>query len=294
MTKPAVAVIGSRGFLGRATVRALGRAGVPVQEYTRDRSFLDRDGRIASDIGGVRTVVWLVSSINPRVAEESPDLIGRDRAAMEALIEGLQQLDAPPRVVNLSSGGTVYDTAATPPYDEAAPTGPTGAYGKAKLMFEGLLVDSGLPSTSLRLSNAYGPGQPTRPGQGVVAHWLAAAVAGRPLHIFGDGDAVRDFVFVDDVAAAIVAACASEHVPPVVNVGSGQPTRLRELAEIVLAAVADPALEITLDPGRTFDVARTWLDVSLARTALGWMPRTTLTEGVASQLADLRAGDARP
>jgi UDP-glucose 4-epimerase len=293
MTKPAVAVIGSRGFLGRATVRALLRAGVPVQEYTRSRSFLDRHGRIASDIEGVRTVVWLVSSINPRVAEESPDLIGRDRAAMESLIEGLHQLDAPPRVVNLSSGGTVYDTATTPPYDESAPTGPTGAYGKAKLMFEGLLVDSGLPGTSLRLSNAYGPGQPTRPGQGVVAHWLAAALAGRPLHIFGDGDAVRDFVFVDDVADAIVAACTSEHVPPVVNVGSGQPTSLRQLAEIVLTAVADPALEITLDPGRTFDVARTWLDVSLARTALGWTPRTTLTDGVARQLADLRAADDR-
>jgi UDP-glucose 4-epimerase len=294
MTKPAVAVIGSHGFLGRATVRALRAAGVPVQEYTRDRSFLDRDGRIASDIEGVRTVVWLVSSINPRVAEESPDLIGRDRAAMESLIDGLRRLDAPPRIVNLGSGGTVYDTAAAPPpYDESAPTGPTGAYGKAKLMFEGLLVDSGLPSTSLRLSNAYGPGQATRPGQGVVAHWLEAAVAGRPLHIFGDGEAVRDFVFVDDVAAAIVAACASERVPPVVNVGSGQPTRLRDLAEIVLAAVADPALEITLDPGRTFDVATTWLDVSLARTALGWSPTTTLPDGVASQLAELRAGGAR-
>jgi dTDP-glucose 4,6-dehydratase/UDP-glucose 4-epimerase len=76
-------------------------------------------------------------------------------------------------------------------------------------------------------------------------------------------------------------------------VGSGQPTRLRDLAEIVLAAVADPALQITLDPGRTFDVATTWLDVSLARTALGWTPTTTLTDGVASQLAELRAGDAR-
>ena len=293
MTKPAVAVIGSQGFLGRATVRALGRAGVPVQEYTRDRSFLDRPGRIASDIEGVRTVVWLVSSINPRVAEESPDLIDRDRAAMESLITGLQQLDAPPRVVNLSSGGTVYDTAAAPPYDEAAPTGPTGAYGKAKLMFEGLLLDSRLPSTSLRLSNAYGPGQPTKPGQGVVAHWLAAAVAGRPLHIFGDGETVRDFVFVDDAAAAIVAACASEQVPPVVNVGSGQPTRLRQLAEIILSAVADPALEITLDPGRAFDEPRTWLDVSLARSALGWTPTTTLADGVARQVAHLRAGDGR-
>ena len=136
-------------------------------------------------------------------------------------------------------------------------------------MFEGLLVDSGLPSTSLRLSNAYGPGQPARPGQGVVASWLAAAVAGRPLHIIGDGEAVRDFVFIDDVAGAIVAACTSDDVPPVVNVGSGQPTRLRKLAEIVLAAVADPVLELTLDPGRPFDVAATWLDVSLARTALG-------------------------
>ena len=293
MTKPAVAVIGSHGFLGRATARALRREGVPIQEYTRNRSFLDRHGRIVGDIEGVRTVVWLVSSINPRVAEERPDLIDRDRAAMEALIAGLQELDGPPRVVNLSSGGTVYDTTATPPYDESAPTGPTGAYGKAKLMFEGLLADSGLPATSLRISNAYGPGQPTKPGQGVVAHWLAAAIAGRPLHIFGDGEAVRDFVFVDDVAAAVVAACTNQRVPPVVNVGSGQPTRLRELAEIVLAAVSNPAVEIAHDPSRTFDLAATWLDVRLARTALGWTPTTTLTEGVGKAVADLRAGDVR-
>ena len=131
MTKPGVAVIGSRGFLGRATVRALRHDGVPVHEYTRDRPFLDRQGRLAGDIERVRSVVWLVSSINPRVAEESPDLIERDRAALESLIDGLLQLDRSPRVVNLSSGGTVYDPAAAPPYDETAPTGPTGAYGKA-------------------------------------------------------------------------------------------------------------------------------------------------------------------
>jgi UDP-glucose 4-epimerase len=88
-------------------------------------------------------------------------------------------------------------------------------------------------------------------------------------------------VYAPDVAGALLAVHAAPVVPPVVNVGSGRPTSLRELAELLLAAIGDPALQLELRPARGFDVPHTWLDVSLAATALGWTATTSLEAGLA-------------
>ncbi len=80
----------------------------------------------------------------------------------------------------------------------------------------------GIPTCALRISNAYGPLQPTERGQGVVAAFLGAARAQNPVRIFGDGSIVRDYVFVQDVADAVVDLSRLASVPRVVNVGTGR------------------------------------------------------------------------
>ena len=131
-------------------------------------------------------------------------------------------------MVLVSSGGTVYDPAVPPPYPESAPTRPRTAYGRAKLALEGQRSPAaGLPDwVTLWVANVYGPGQPAVSGQGVDGYWLRAAAEGEPLTVYGNPDSTRDYVYVGDVAEAMLATHRAAVPPPVVNVGSGEPTSL--------------------------------------------------------------------
>lgn len=288
-----VAVIGAAGFLGRSLVAALQQSATPVVAYTRSVPFLAPDGSADPGLSAARTVFWLATQINPHIAEHEPEKVVEDRRTFAGFLDAVRALPTAPTVVLLSSGGTVYDPRTDPPYAETAPTAPLSAYGRAKLALEELLAERAPGGhTTLRVSNAYGPGQPVAAGQGVVAHWLRAARRGEDVRLFGDPQTTRDYVYVDDVAAAMTAVHrATGPLPPVLNVGSGRPTSLGELAEVVLATVADPRLRLVVEPRRSFDVAQTWLDVGLAAASVGWAPATTLEEGIARAWAAVRATD---
>jgi UDP-glucose 4-epimerase len=283
-----VAVVGAAGFLGRRLTAALERRDVAFSSYTRSIPFLAGDGRPAEGLASAGTVFWLATLINPQSAEQQPARVHEDRAAFETFLRALQRLERPPTVVLLSSGGTVYDPAADPPYAESSPTAPISAYGRAKLALEQVLADAAPGrSVALRVSNAYGPGQPGTGGQGVVSHWLRAAASGQPIRLFGDPETTRDYVYVDDVVDALLAVAATDGaLPPVVNVGAGRPTSLAELADTVVEVCGVPGVRVVVEQRRSFDVPRTWLDVSLAERVLGWTPRTSLRDGVAAAWDD--------
>jgi UDP-glucose 4-epimerase len=272
-----VAVIGSKGFLGRALVAALRAADLSVVEFPSTRPFLRSDGLPTDELAGASAVCYLASRINPGIAE-------RDSAAAAAHIATLRRLTralvgSGARLIYPSSGGTVYDTDREPPYRETSPLKPIGRFGAAKIEVERLLSEApGVEDVAMRISNAYGPGQRTGTGLGVIAHWLAAASEGEPLRLFGAPETTRDFIYIDDVCDAFLRAISSDAPPAIVNIGSGIPTTLAEVAEIITDIVA--GAEIVHEPDRGFDVARSWLDVSLAKQTLGWEPATELREGI--------------
>lgn len=283
----AVAVVGASGFLGRALVAALNRAGTPVSAYTRSVPFLTPGGRPEAGLASARTVYWLATQINPQSAEQDPGKVVADRAAFEKFLQTLRGVEPAPTIVLLSSGGTVYDPATDPPYAESARTRPLSAYGRAKVALEGLLAERAPGRhVALRVSNAYGPGQPTASGQGVVAHWLRAAGRGEDIRVFGDPATTRDYVYVNDIADALVAVDGLDvELPPAVNIGSGRPTSLGELAETVLDVVAAQGLRVIIEQRRSFDVSQTWLDVTLAGEILRWQPATSLRDGIGAAWA---------
>lgn len=282
--QPAIAVVGAAGFLGSALAAAAVRAGIPVDRFTRAHPAVDPDGSPDPRLAAAGTVFWLASSVNPALAETHPDRVRADLDAFTALLEALRGTRRPPRVVLLSTGGAVYDPEQPPPYREDSPTHPRGAYGRLKLAMEAALAAAGLPAgraVALRVSNVYGPGQPAVSGQGVVGYWLRAAAAGQHLTVYGDPGTTRDYVYLADVMAALLAVHAAAVPPPVVNVGSGRPTSLGELAELLLSVVGDPERRLELRPARGFDVPHTWLDVRLAAEAFGWTATTDLRSGLA-------------
>jgi UDP-glucose 4-epimerase len=282
-----VSVIGAAGFIGRAVSVALHRTAQPVIEFTRDVPFVDRDGELAPQLARAGAVFWLASTIRPADAEGASG----DRHALEQLLDGLRRARSGARVIMLSSGGTVYDTAQPPPYDESAPTAPANEYGRAMLEMEHTLEHGWPNHVVLRVSNAYGPGQPARRGQGVIAHWLAGVVRGEPVRVIGSDQVRRDYVYIDDVVAALLATAQRREVPTVLNIGSGSGTSLAELLAVVQDVVGRP-LEVVRSAAREFDAPSTWLDVELARNVLDWRAETPLAEGIAQ--AWKHAGSAPP
>jgi UDP-glucose 4-epimerase len=286
-----LAVVGAAGFLGSALVAAARRAGLPVAAYTRATPFRTPAGAPDDGLLAAGTVFWLASGITPAVAEADPDRVRADLAAFTSLLRAVRTLPDPPRVVLLSSGGTIYDPAAPPPYRETSPVRPRTAYGRAKRELEAALRRSRLPAgraVAVRVSNVYGPGQPAVSGQGVVGHWLRAVAAGEPLVVYGDPGTVRDYVYVGDVAHALLAVHRAPALPPVLNVGSGAGTSLGELSRTVREVVGDPPPRCELRPARGFDGPHTWLDVTLAAEVLGWAPATPLRDGLAAAWQSVR------
>ena len=292
-----VAVVGADGFIGRHLAAALRATGMETTGYTRQRELL---WRAAGSAGTQRpdVVFYLASSITPALAEQHREWVLADHRRFAALLAGLSRSADPPTVVLASSGGTVYDAALPPPYREDAPTRATSPYGAAKLALERLLLSrvGVLPTAILRLSNVYGPGQRTGKSQGVLAYWLRAAATGQPLPLIGDPDAVRDYVYIDDVVDCMcrVANRAPTGADPLIlNVGSGQGTSLRSLMSTV-ERVVGRELVVRRMPGRSVDRSAVWLDVRRAAHVLGWRPRTALADGVAAMWREARGLVARP
>jgi UDP-glucose 4-epimerase len=200
-----------------------------------------------------------------------------------ALMQAMR--DTGVRRVVLASSGAIYGEQEQQPVDEAQTPRPNSPYGVSKIAAEyytstlGTLYD--IETVSLRIFNAYGPGQDLPPSYPpVIPQALRQAQTGGSIVIFGDGSQTRDFVFVDDVVEALVsAATASSANRTVINIGSGQEVSIRELAAHVVR-VTDKQASILYNPSVSGGVSRLVADVRLARELLGWAPHTSLEEGL--------------
>ncbi|HEX9335083.1 MAG TPA: NAD-dependent epimerase/dehydratase family protein, partial [Pseudonocardiaceae bacterium] len=218
-------------------------------------------------------------SVTPSSAERHPERVAAHLTSFRALLDIVAGTGA--TVVLASSGGTVYDEHLPPPYTENSSVAPSSAYGQAKLAMEHeLLTRTDIAGVVLRLANVYGPGQRLGTGQGVVAYWLDAAANGRPLVVYGDPEATRDYVYVDDVVTAMLRVHTAGPLPGVLNIGSGVPVTLSALLRTIEKTVADRPLDVRFEPGRRFDRRDVWLDAGLAGRALGWAAGIGLDDGI--------------
>ncbi len=136
---------------------------------------------------------------------------------------------------------------------------------------------------SLRLFTVYGPRQ--RPDM-AMNKFIAAALEGREIPVYGDGEQVRDFTFVEDVVAANLAAAQVEGVPPgtVLNVAGGGSITVNGLIEELQSVVGRP-VRTARQPKQPGDVQQTGGTIDLAGRVLGWAPQVAVPEGLARQVA---------
>jgi UDP-glucose 4-epimerase len=300
-------VTGGGGFLGRHVVRRLLADGVRVRVL--DRMAPPRgteDGPpgpgaadwIIGDLGdpaararaleGVSDVVHLACSSVPKTSEADP---ARDVAEnVQGTVALLAECSARRirRFVLSSSGGTVYGVARQLPIPETHPTEPLSAHGTMKLaqeMYAGLFRRArGLEVVILRVANAYGPGQdPTRP-QGIVGVFLDRLRRDAPIRLEGGVEAIRDFVHVDDIAAAFALARRAPVRERVFNIGTGIGMRVRDILGR-LEALTGLKARVEAAPANPFDVPANVLDAARAREQLGWNPAVSLEAGLSSLAA---------
>ena len=189
-------------------------------------------------------------------------------------------LDHGAQVVFASTGGAIYGECERPARedDERRPLSP---YGTSKLAGEEYLAAwnrlHGTGHVSLRYGNVYGPRQDPHGEAGVVAIFLRAVADGRRPTIFGDGNDVRDYVYVGEVARATLAA--SDRSGGVLNVATGSPTSVLDLVEAMRAATGREIDPVHGEP-RLGDLRRSVLDPSLAKLELHWRSEVSLEDGL--------------
>jgi UDP-glucose 4-epimerase len=186
------------------------------------------------------------------------------------------------RFVYASSSSVYGDNVAIPMREDALPQ-PVSPYGVTKLAAEQLChlyhVNHGVPASSLRYFTVYGPRQ--RPDMG-FHRFISAAIAGDPIHLYGDGEQTRDFTFVRDAVAA-TAAAGDRGVPGrAYNIGGGSRVSINQVLDIIGRVVGRP-LDIRREPVQKGDMRDTFADTTLARADLGFAPTVSLEEGIEAE-----------
>ncbi|TET96781.1 MAG: NAD-dependent epimerase/dehydratase family protein [Anaerolineales bacterium] len=292
-------VTGAAGFLGSALANRLAREGHQVRGYD-DLSAGD-PSRLSADVlftrGDVtdRPKLWTLlqevdcvyhlaakvsvpeSILYPR--EYNIINVGGTVSVMEAM------RDVGVRRVILISSGAIYGDQGQQPLVEDAPPNPGSPYAVSKLAAEHYVHTIGalwgIETVALRVFNAYGPGQPLAAAHPpVVPHFLRQVAHGGSVVIHGKGEQTRDFVYLEDVVEAMIAAASAPTINrSVINIGSGTETSIKALGQSVLEAVGVKS-EWIYKEDQDAGPSRMCADIQLAREKLGYRPRFSLQEGL--------------
>jgi nucleoside-diphosphate-sugar epimerase len=209
----------------------------------------------------------------------------------QRVFEAAVELDV--RVVYASSS-SVYGAAEAYPLREDANPMPVSPYGVSKLACEALAGayerSVGLDAVGMRFFSVYGPRQ--RPDMAFAAVFDCLA-RNRPFRLFGNGRQTRDFTYVDDVVEATLAAMRRAPAGGVYNVGGGSEISLLD-ALTLCERIVGRRLEVSYDGAGTGDARRTLADFGKAKAELGWMPTTSLEDGLRAQGESVMAAQAEP
>ena len=292
-------VTGAAGFVGSHLVARLAREGwrvvatdlaPPGGEARRipagvaARSLDVRDGEaVAALVSEIRPEVVFHLAAQASVAASMRDphhdvavnVLGTVHLARAAVASGVR------RVVHFSTGGALYGEPLYQPVDEEHPARPSSVYGASKLAaelyLEALTSTGGTSVAVLRPGNIYGPGQVHTREYGVIGIFAGRMLRGESVTIFGDGGESRDYVFIDDVVDAALAAARGQ--PATCLVGSGVATTTQRIFDLVAGATSydrAPRYEAAR-PGEVRCIA---LRPRLAWERWGWRPRTSLERGI--------------
>ena len=292
-------ISGAAGFLGSALANQLAREGHQVRGLddlsTGNPDALYEDVHFTRGDVNDRPKLWTllqdvdcVYHLAARVSVQESVLYPREYNAVNvggtvSLMEAMRDVGVR-RVVFISSGAVYGDQGEQPLREDAIPD-PGSPYAVSKLSSEYYVRTIGrlwgIETVILRVFNVYGPGQNLPPSHPpVIPNFLRQAIRGGTIVVHGDGNQTRDYVFVDDVVRAMLAASTAPSIDGfIINVGSGTETSVRALARLS-SELTDRSVEIIYNPRSDVGVSRMCADLTLAGEKLHYTPRVKLVDGL--------------
>jgi UDP-glucose 4-epimerase len=300
MDKKPITILGGLGFMGSHICRELVSRGHSVrifdklyasQELIHDFKTLveviegdiSRPDDVLGAIADANIVINLIHTTVPGSSMDNPryDVISNVAAAAN----WLQHLGGTKvrKILYVSSGGTVYGVPEGVPISEDHPTNPVNSYGITKLAIEKYTAMYanrwGVDYCLLRPSNIYGPGQRLQIGQGLIGVLANRALRGERLEIWGTGENLRDYLFIDDLVNGVMRLLSYQGPYRVFNISSGTGHSVLDIVSILRSQI-DSLPEVAHLPDRGFDVPVNVLDSSRIAQETGWQPRVDLESGV--------------
>ena len=307
-------VTGGAGFIGSHTVEQLIREGHHIRVLDNFSSgirenlvsvngnpnieIIEGDVRDAALVQRLATgmdgVLHLAALVSVQESVTNPELcLDINVRGTCNVLDAARRADVR-RVILASSAGVYGDNAKLPLSEEAA-SQPLSSYAMSKYVGE-LYAELyhrlyGLETTALRYFNVYGPRQnPLSPYSGVISIFVHRTLAGKGIIIYGDGSQTRDFVHVEDVAAANLASLRGSYRGfRTYNVGSGQATSINQLAELLMT-LGGVRVGIDRQPSRQGDIQHSCADFGRLRAELGCSPRHALERGLRDLILAMDGG----
>ena len=301
-------IFGGGGFIGSAIIdrllkdkhelRIFERPRVePFRDFEEDESVEWLTGDILSShdvneaVAGSDVIFHLVSTTLPKSSNNDPIYDVQTNIVASLHILNAMVAYKVPRIIFISSGGTVYGTPIELPISEHHPTDPHVSYGVTKLAIEKYVLMyqrlHGIRSIIMRVANPYGERQRLETAQGAVGIFMHKAINGLPVDIWGDGSVVRDYLHISDVAEAFVKAIHYAGDASIFNISSGVGVSLNELLGQI-ESVLNTSIIRNYSPGRAYDLPVTVLSNTLAARELGWKPEISFKEGLVRTAAWIR------
>lgn len=292
-------VIGGAGFIGShlvpqlvnsgRSVTVLGRRASPAYELPVNATYISGDFANEYLINRLldthQEVIHMAYATVPNTSFENPlaDLLENLPATVQLFSLAA---DKGVKLVLVSSGGTVYGEALQLPISELHRTKPISPYGVTKLTLENYAylyaATHQLKFVCVRPSNAYGVGQRPFSGQGFISTAIASTLSGLPIKIFGNRGAVRDYLYVTDLASGLISALERGHLSEIYNLSSGRGLSNMDVIEAFTPIFEKINIKIQIDfqSARAFDVSVNILDSAKLHKHTGWKPSVSIEEGL--------------
>tara|TARA_Y100000310_G_scaffold345402_1_gene464510 strand:+ start:19114 stop:20031 length:918 start_codon:yes stop_codon:yes gene_type:complete len=295
-----ILVTGGAGFIGSHLVDTLIQKGHQVtildnlisgkQEYINPRATfhnLDVNSTQAAEIisSEFDAIVHLAAQVKvPKsfidpIADLNTNILGGLKLLQSAIKNQV------PKFIYISSAAEIGNPQ-TNPIDEKHPLNPISPYGISKHTFEKYLVllakQAQMNYCILRLANVYGPRQDHSGEGGVVSIFASKILNSQACLIYGDGEQTRDFIYVQDVVAAIITALKNTNSQKY-NIGTGVETSINQLISL-LGAIHGVSVDLKFTSMREGDIEKSYFDITKAKNLLGWEPQFSLQQGLQQTL----------
>ena len=293
-------VLGGNGFIGSHLVDQLLNSGHNVRVFDQELqldntleskidyhcgNFSDLEST-TSILNDIDIVFHLISTTVPSTSNLNPiDDVQSNLVATITLLENMRKNQIR-KIVYFSSGGTIYGENHEPSIPENYSQNPICSYGIVKLAVEKyLLMYEKLHKFEpliLRLSNPYGPRQKKSEHQGLIGTFLSNIKEGNPIEIWGDGEIIRDYIYISDVISACSLAI-EKNITGIFNIGTGVGYSINQIVALI-NEVYPSELNIIHREKRSFDVDRVVLDIRKASNVINWAPKVMLKEGLSKHI----------